>query len=442
MIFGFSIFAAIFAFALVIFIHELGHYFVGRLCGIAVTDFSIGFGPALLKYKDKNNTEWKLCLIPLGGYVKFLTEDNFATFQGNNDLVNNDKLSLPSGVRQKVRKSFEKTTLKRRSLTVLAGPFANFIFSLFVFAFLANLMGTTSNEPIIGEVAKHPGQEFFLEKGDRVLRVANQEIDSFNEIFEVAGQYPESSNIDFVIDRDSKILRFNLPYIFQPIVFNVELFSPAMKAGIESGDVFLEARNKKLSSFSELKEIVNESAGDEVLVKYWRDGLIQTTVIKPEMRPTETASGDIVEVMRIGIRGGPIFVPERVKPDPIESLYIGFGMTYYVLRTSLVALVRMIDNSISAKHLSGPLGVAKALSYSATDGFVPFLSLLAAISAGLGLVNLFPIPILDGGHLLLFLYEGIMKKPPPPDVIRYLMFLGLSILVVIMVFATFNDIIR
>ena len=133
MILGFSIFAALFAFALVIFIHELGHYFVGRLCGIAVTDFSIGFGPVLLKYKDKNNTEWKLSLIPLGGYVKFLTEDNFTTVQGNNDLVNNDKLSLPSDIRQKAHKSFEKTTLKRRSLTVLAGPFANFIFSLFVF---------------------------------------------------------------------------------------------------------------------------------------------------------------------------------------------------------------------------------------------------------------------------------------------------------------------
>ena len=117
-------------------------------------------------------------------------------------------------------------------------------------------------------------------------------------------------------------------------------------------------------------------------------------------------------------------------------------MTIYVVRTSLVGLARMIDRTISSKHLSGPVGVAKALSYSASEGSIPFLSLLAAISAGIGLINLFPIPILDGGHLMMFLYESIFKAPPPNYVVKFLMSVGFFVLFALMVFATFNDIVR
>ena len=129
-------------------------------------------------------------------------------------------------------------------------------------------------------------------------------------------------------------------------------------------------------------------------------------------------------------------------PSIAEAIGNGFEMTWYVLKTSVIALARMIDNSISAKHLSGPIGVAKALSYSANEGLIPFLSLVAAVSAGLGLVNLFPIPILDGGHLILFFYEGLFRKPPSVNFMKYTTIIGLIILVVIMVFVTVNDIMR
>ena len=160
------------------------------------------------------------------------------------------------------------------------------------------------------------------------------------------------------------------------------------------------------------------------------------------MRPTETIDGNLIEEMRIGVRGGALFSPVMVKPDLSNAIQMGVRMTTYVIQTSFLGLARMIDSTISPRHLSGPLGVAQALSHTASEGFIPFLSLLAAISAGIGLINLFPIPILDGGHLMIFLYEGIFKKPPADRVIKFFMAIGLLILLGLMVFATFNDIVR
>ena len=146
--------------------------------------------------------------------------------------------------------------------------------------------------------------------------------------------------------------------------------------------------------------------------------------------------------MRIGVRGGPLFSPVMKTPNIFEAGSIGVQMTFYVVRMSLVGLVRMIDMTISPKHLSGPVGIAKALSYSAIEGAISFLSLLAAISAGIALINLFPIPILDGGYLMVFLYELVFKAPPPSYIIKFFMMIGFFILFGLMVFATFNDIVR
>jgi regulator of sigma E protease len=205
---------------------------------------------------------------------------------------------------------------------------------------------------------------------------------------------------------------------------------------------FLNANNQSLTSFDELKNIINASTGGAVKVKIWRNNRIFLTELTPEMRPTETLDGDIVEEMRIGVRGGALFSPQLERPGVIEALNMGFRMTGYVIKTSLVGLARMIDNTISPKHLSGPIGVAQALSHTASEGFIPFLSLLATISAGIGLINLFPIPILDGGHLMIFLYEGIFKKPPSDKIMKFLMGVGLTMLLALMVFASFNDIVR
>jgi regulator of sigma E protease len=319
---------------------------------------------------------------------------------------------------------------------------ANFLMAAIIFAFVSTMNGVMSTEPVIGNVAKIPGQDFTLMVGDRILDVEEQPVQTFSQIYEIIATLERQSDIKLRIVRDGQVLYETIPHLFQPIVFHVEMFSPAMKSGLKAGDVFLEADKQVISSFEELKAVINSSKGNSVSVKIWRNGKIVPIDLTPEMRPTETSDGNLVEEMRIGVRGGTLFSPELVRPTVLEATQMGIRMTFYVVKTSLLGLVRMIDNTISPKHLSGPIGVAKALSYSATEGVMPFLSLLAAISAGIGLINLFPIPILDGGHLMLFLYEGVFTKPPSKQVIKLLMAMGLATLLALMVFATFNDIVR
>ena len=437
MILGVPLFLAIVAFISVIFVHELGHYLIGRWCGIGATSFSIGFGPKLFSYKDRRNTEWMICLVPLGGYVKFVTEnDNLEVSSAHSDKLNlEDKDS-------NFNRSFESSSLIRRSLTVLAGPGANFLMATVIFSFVSTMTGVMSTEPVIGNVAKIPGQGFTLMVGDRILTVEEQPVQTFSQIYEIIANLERLSDVKIELVRDGKVLNETIPHLFQPIVFHVEMFSPAMKSGLKAGDVFLEADKQLIFSFEELKAVINSSNGKAVSVTIWRNGEIMSIDLIPEMRPTETSDGNLVEEMRIGVRGGTLFSSQLVRPSLVEAVQMGVRMTFYVIKTSLVGLARMIDNTISPKHLSGPVGVAKALSHSASEGVMPFLSLLAAISAGIGLINLFPIPILDGGHLVLFLYEGIFKKPPGRQVSKSLMAVGFTILFALMVFATFNDIVR
>ena len=437
MIFGVPIFLAVVAFISVVFVHELGHYFIGRCCGIGATTFSIGFGPKLVSFTDKRNTEWMLCLIPLGGFVKFVTENDksgSSVKMGRSGNLESHNFST-SG-------SFESASLICRTMTVLAGPVANFFMSAIIFTFISGMTGVMTTEPIVGDVADLPGKAITLMVGDKILTVEDAPVESFRQVYDMIATLDQMSDIRLSILRDGQVLELIIPHIFQPIVFDVEMFSPAMKAGLKVGDVFLEADEQTISSFEDLKSIIGSTNGKPITLKIWRNDKIILTDLTPEMRPTETIDGNLIEQMRIGVRGGALFSPMMVKPHLLESVWTGVRMTFYVIKTSLVGLARMIDQTISPKHLSGPIGVAKALSYTATEGFMPFFSLLAAISAGIGLVNLFPIPILDGGHLILFLYEGIFKKAPADRIIKFLMAVGLTMLLALMVFATFNDILR
>lgn len=437
MIFGVPIILAITAFVFVIFIHELGHYLMGRFCGIGATSFSIGFGPKLVSFTDRHDTEWMICLIPLGGYVKFQTNSEST----QKDFVSKEQKQYWKGL-QANKSSFEDSSILARALTVFAGPFANFLMSAFIFAFVYQVSGVMSDEPIVGDVVTLPSGQISLMSGDKILSVQGNKIDKFSQVYQTAATMEELSTINFRVLRDEKILDLDVPYLFQPVVFHVEMFSPAMTAGIEVGDVFVKANSKIISSFDELKVIINSSGAAPIFLEIWRNGAFITTTIIPELRPTETQNGNFVEEMRIGVHGGPLLSPMRVTPNIFQSGKMGMEMTFYIIKTSLIGVARMIDMTISPKHLSGPVGVARALSYTASEGYIPFLSLVAAISAGIGLVNLFPIPILDGGHLMVLLYESIFKIPPPETTTKFLMVIGFAILFALMVFTTFNDIVR
>ncbi len=431
---GIPLFFAILAFCLVIFIHELGHYLVGRWCGIGASDFSIGFGPELYSYTDSRKTKWKLCLIPLGGYVKFLSKNSLL----DDNQPNNKVKKVPA----EFGNSFDESPLLLRALTVFAGPLANFLLSIFLFTVFTLLSGVSTNKPVIGTTFELPGSHQTLKQGDRVISIENQPITNYTEIIEISSELEESNAISVLVERDNRELKLTMPFIFQPIVLVIETLSPASRAGLEVGDVFLSVENKKIKTFEDVREAVLNSNGDALSFKVWRSGKVIDILLIPENRPTETSEGDIVETMRIGVRGGAFFSPSKETPSVFDAIIISFDMTWYVIKMSLTGVARIIDNSISAKHLSGPVGVAKALTETSKQGFIPFIGLVAAISAGLGLVNLFPIPILDGGHLVLFFFEAIFKRRPPEIYLKSLMAIGLVLVLGIMLFATYNDLMR
>jgi len=283
LIFGIPVFLAILAFVLVIFIHELGHYMVGRLCGIGVNAFSIGFGPKLISYIDKNNTEWKLCLIPLGGFVQFQSNDK--SFQQKIVIQKENKKNLVVKVAQC---NFEAASILARSLTIISGPLANFLMSVLIFAFVAMITGTVSNKPIIGNVIELPDNRIALMPGDRVLSVQGTQIETFSEIYDFSAQFNKNDNIELRVLRGEETLDLKVPYLFQPVVLHVEMFSPAMEAGIEVGDVFVKANDNRISSFDDIRSVVNYSEGNPISVMIWRNGMTFNSTIYPELRPTQT----------------------------------------------------------------------------------------------------------------------------------------------------------
>ena len=417
------IFFAILAFCLVVFIHELGHYLVAKVCGIKSTDFSIGFGPELFSFRDKSGTKWKICIIPLGGYVKFVQSDE--------NLLRKEK-----------SQSFDDASILKRTLTVLAGPIFNFFLAFILFIISSYISGVGTNQPIIGKAYDLPGINNFFKEGDKILSINDFPVNSFSDVYKITSQNDFNDEILIVIERKKIKKEILVPFFFQPIILSVETLSPASKAGLKNGDVILSIDEKKITNFEEIREIVLKSNEKELNFKIWRKNQFFDIILKPEYRPTETSNGDLIEVPRIGVRGGPPFEPLREKPSIVSAIKIGFNMTFYVINMSIQGIIKIIDNTISPKHLSGPIGVAQALTETSYQGIGAFITLVAAISAGLGLINLFPIPILDGGYLVLFLYEAIFKKRPPEKVLNSLMSFGLVFILSVMLFATFNDLMR
>ena len=215
MILGIPLFLAITAFVFVIFVHELGHYLVGRLCGIGASVFSIGFGPKLFSYTDRNKTEWMVCLLPLGGYVKFLTKDEIRYREDQLKInISTDSLNLAK------QGSFTESSLLARSLTVLAGPFANFLMAVFIFASLSQIAGTPSNDPIIGKVAKLPEAQISLAVGDRILSIEGKEVKKFSQVYDIVSNIDKLSNINFRVERNGQSFDLIIRHLFPPVVSN------------------------------------------------------------------------------------------------------------------------------------------------------------------------------------------------------------------------------
>tara|TARA_B110001452_G_C15203701_1_gene417606 strand:+ start:429 stop:1538 length:1110 start_codon:yes stop_codon:yes gene_type:complete len=348
----------------VVFIHEYGHYYFAKRYGVGVTDFSIGFGKEMFGWNDKSGTRWKVCWIPLGGYVKFFGDRNVFSQADQEKIINQYS-------KEDQEKLFVLKPLYQRALIVAAGPFANFLLAIVVFFSIYTFVGKDFTPGVINEVQKN---------------------------------------------------------------------SPAMNAGLQNNDIIVSIDGNKVKSIMEVSKFIMMSTDEFIDFTISRSNQNLTFKIKPNVIAGEDNLGNKINKRIIGIKLG-AFNNEinQVKLGPVKALYYAVNEVYYVCKSSLKYLGSMITGSGDSSQLGGPIRIAKITGQVSEFGILPFLSMMAYISISLGLINLFPIPLLDGGHLMFYSFEKILGKPLSQKVQEGFFRIGMFLLLSLMFFTTFND---
>lgn len=417
--------------SIVVAIHEYGHYIVGRWCGIHAEVFSLGFGPVVMSRFDKHGTRWQLAAIPLGGYVRFLGDADAASRPDGKVVDKALKLKTLNGAK-----------LYKRSLTVVAGPVANFLLSAVIFTGLVYNSGTISNDPVIGKLAALPQSQSQLHDGDRITAINGIKVDSYSAIVQASFDLDATSDIIYQIERDGRTIEVLGPFMTPALVGRVMPVSPASKAGLKKGDVLLAVGNVEIRTFGQLVEQIKASSNNSVALKVWRNGREINLAITPEYRDVQISEDAFEKRMMIGVSSAFAFEPLRDDVSLLQAVSQGVKSTYFVIKSSLNGIHLIVTGKVGAENLQGPLGIAQMSSDTASDGLISFIELIAFISTSIGFLNLLPIPVLDGGHLLMYGFEAVFRRPPNLKVVQVAMTMGLALLLSLMVFSTFNDLTR
>ena len=350
---------------IVVFIHEYGHYYFARKYGVGVTDFSIGFGREIFGWNDKFGTRWKICWIPLGGYVKFFGDRNVFSQSEQQEIINKYK-------EEDKNKLFILKPLYQRSLIVAAGPLANFVLAIIIFTIINMVSGKDMTPAIIDEVQEN---------------------------------------------------------------------SPAFISGLKKNDKIISIDNKKVESILQVATFINTSTSEYIEFLILRNDQEISLLVKPNLVDGKDSLGNSVKKRMIGIKLSPPLNNEfKKKPlGPSKAIYYSLKEVWFVTTASLNYLGSMIIGSADTSQLGGPIRIAKITGQVAEYGIIPFFSIMAYISISLGLINLFPIPMLDGGHLMFYLIEKILGKPLSQKTQEGFFRIGLFLLFSLMFFVTFND---
>jgi len=356
----------LFVLTVVVFFHELGHFLMARLCGIKVLVFSVGFGPEIAGFNDRYGTRWKISAVPLGGYVKFFGDDNAASVP--------DQAAAASMSDADRKDSFMFQPVGSRAAVVAAGPIANFILAIAIFA----------------------------------------------AIFMTVGKQTTSARVDAV----------------QPA-------SAAEAAGFKPGDLVLAINGEKIESFSDMQRIVSISAGETLSIDVDRGGAPINLKAAPQLKELKDNFGN---VHRLGVLGiSRLMSPGDIKTEkagPLRAIVMGAQETWFVVDRTLAYIGGVFVGREAADQLGGPIRIAQVSGQVATAGFTALIHLTAVLSVSIGLLNLFPIPLLDGGHLLFYAIETIRGRPLSERAQEVGFRIGLAVVVMLMIFATFNDILR
>lgn len=441
-----TVLAFVVAIALLIAVHEFGHFIVARKLGIKVEKFSIGFGPALLSWRSRDQeVEYIIAAIPLGGYVKMLGENSTEQGEEAEELSEEDK-----------KRSFDAQPPWKRASVAVAGPLFNFFFAIVAYMAIG-WMGQTVMPPVIGNISPASiAEQAGMMEGDLVRTIDGRVIHSWLEMEEkLKSTVGEPVEAELERGGASYSVRFTLPVPEQDVLLisvadrqlgispgikiiidSVEVDSAAKQGGLQSGDVILQAEGAHLQSIRELIEIIRRHANQPVDFHVQRDETALNLTVVP--------AADDNGIGRIGVRlaAVPVHQPVLYRMGFIDGVSFGFIRTWEMTTMTLDVLVKMATATISPENLGGPIAIAQLAGKTAELGLVAFLSFLALISVNLAVLNLLPIPVLDGGHLVYIGLEKVRGKPLSPAIMEKTQIIGISLIVMLMVFAFYNDLAR
>ncbi|WP_334061960.1 RIP metalloprotease RseP [Limimaricola cinnabarinus] len=426
---AFTLAAFVVALSVIVAIHEYGHYIVGRWSGIKAEVFSLGFGPVLISRRDRHGTLWQIAALPFGGYVKFMGDANPASV---GQAAGTDPAQL--------RHTMLGAPLWARAATVAAGPIFNFVLSILIFTAVILTQGRPA-DPLTVErmLPLPPGYVNELRAGDEILAIGGAELPGEGGLGRVAEGYPAEPVLDYRIRRDGREMLLRGPYPQPPIIGAVSPRSAAAAAGLRAGDVITSLDGREVFAFAQLIETVTASDGRPLDLTIWRDGTSRDLTLTPRRVDLPREGGGFETRWLLGISSGLFFEAATETPGLGTALADAGGQVWRIITSSISGLGAMITGAISSCNLSGPVGIAQTSGAMAEQGAASFIWFVAVLSTAVGLLNLFPIPVLDGGHLVFFGYEAITGRQPSDKALRVLMALGLSLILTMTVFAVLND---
>lgn len=427
----FTLAAFVVALSIIVAVHEYGHYIVGRWSGIHAEVFSLGFGPVLLSRRDRRGTLWQLAALPVGGYVRFLGDANAASSAADDAVMTH----LDAEAR---RHTMHGAPLWARAATIVAGPGFNFLLSIVIFAAFLSFNGVPAETPRVGALYPMPGV-VDLAEGDLILAVDGREVSDLAGYYALADSLEVAASVTYTVERAGQVLEVQGPHPIPARAAGIALNSAARDAGMQAGDVVQSVNGAPVTAFRQLPPLVDAAAGAPVGLGLWRAGAQLEVALTPRRTDLPLADGGFETRWLIGLQSGTFFEHPVRGVSLTESVPLAVAQIGDIVTRSLSGLYHMVTGAISTCNLSGPVGIATTSGEMAADGPAAFIWFIAVLSTAVGLLNLFPIPILDGGHLVFHAYEALAGRPPNERVLNGLMTAGLVLLGALMLFALGND---